>query len=140
MLQPGERLGCVGCHESRVDSPPVQGLPAALRRPPSSLADWYGPARKFSYAAEVQPVLDNLCVRCHDHGGEAHALNLWCLVLCALCLVLGAWCLVHGALCFVLCAWCLVLGAWCLVLGAWCSYSYSYSYSYSILDCVGDER
>jgi hypothetical protein len=76
MLQPGERLGCVGCHENRLDSPPVEGLPAALRRPPSSLADWYGPAREFSYAAEVQPVLDSHCVRCHDHGGEARALNL----------------------------------------------------------------
>ena len=29
---------------------------------------WLGPARKFSYMAEVQPVFDKYCLRCHDHG------------------------------------------------------------------------
>jgi len=76
MLQPGERLGCIGCHENRLDSPPVAELPAALRRSPRALADWHGPPREFSYAAEVQPVLDRHCVRCHDYAGEAKSLNL----------------------------------------------------------------
>jgi len=78
-LQPGERAGCTGCHESRYDSqPPLSGvLPLALRRPPSVLKPWYGPERDFNYLAEVQPVFDAHCVRCHDYGKEGEkALNL----------------------------------------------------------------
>ena len=41
-----------------------------------SISGWHGPARKYSYTAELQPVLDKHCVRCHDHGGEAESLNL----------------------------------------------------------------
>ena len=54
----------------------------ALKRPPSALDPWYGPARKFSYAAEVQPVLDRHCIRCHDYDakddteGQAAKINL----------------------------------------------------------------
>ena len=35
-----------------------------------AITPWYGPARDFSYAAEVQPVLDRHCVTCHDYGKE----------------------------------------------------------------------
>jgi hypothetical protein len=77
MLQPGERQGCVGCHENRLESASlVDRASVALSRPPSRLDGWHGPARNFSYAAEVQPVLDKHCVRCHDYGGEAEQLNL----------------------------------------------------------------
>ncbi len=78
-LQPGERAGCTGCHESRYDSPPPQSgpPPLALRRAPSQLKPWYGPERDFSYLAEVQPVFDAHCVKCHDYGKEGvKALNL----------------------------------------------------------------
>jgi len=78
-VQPGERTGCVGCHESRLDGPPLQpaAVPAAVRRPPSRLHGWKGQSRLFSYMAEVQPVFDRHCVRCHDYGQEAGAkLNL----------------------------------------------------------------
>ncbi len=78
-LQPGEQAGCTGCHESRYDSPPPQAgvLPLALRKAPSRLKPWYGPERDFSYLAEVQPVFDAHCVKCHDYGKEgAKALNL----------------------------------------------------------------
>jgi hypothetical protein len=69
-LQPGEQAGCVGCHDYRWAPPPGE-MPIALRRPPGRLTPWYGPPRNFSYVAEVQPVLDRHCVRCHDHGKEA---------------------------------------------------------------------
>ena len=78
-VQPGERTGCVGCHESRLEGPPTQpvAVPAAVRRPPSRLQGWKGEPRLFSYMAEVQPVFDRHCVRCHDYGQEAGAkLNL----------------------------------------------------------------
>jgi len=79
-VQPGETAGCVGCHESRLQSVPSPSdnrpVPLALRRPPSQIEPWYGPPRNFSYTAEVQPVWDNHCVSCHDYGKEAPELNL----------------------------------------------------------------
>jgi formylglycine-generating enzyme required for sulfatase activity len=64
---PGEVVSCVGCHEPQNLAPPAQLAPKAVRREPSSIAPWYGPARGFSFMREVQPVLDAYCVGCH-HG------------------------------------------------------------------------
>jgi len=78
-VQSGEQTGCVGCHEERRTAPPVGAGKAslALRRGASELKGWYGQARLFDYQAEVQPVFDNQCMRCHDYGGKAAAkLNL----------------------------------------------------------------
>lgn len=69
-LQPGERRGCVGCHEDRATSPhlPVRGGSSgevqALEPPP-----WGAVA--FDYERVVQPVLDAHCVRCHDTKSES---------------------------------------------------------------------
>jgi hypothetical protein len=72
IVQPGELQGCVGCHENRVaDLPALRHRPQALARPPHSLDGWLGPARLFSFRAEVQPVFDRHCVSCHDFGGRA---------------------------------------------------------------------
>lgn len=73
MVQPGEQTGCVGCHESRQSAPPQHRATEllALQREPSRLNGWYGPARKFNYIAEVQPVFDKHCVKCHDYGKKA---------------------------------------------------------------------
>ncbi len=78
-VQPGELTGCIGCHESRQAAPAQlqRKVPAALERARSKLDGWKGPARLFSYMAEVQPVFDRNCVKCHDYGTEAGAkLNL----------------------------------------------------------------
>jgi len=64
---PGELLSCVGCHEQQNMTGPFDATPLAMRRAPSSIAPWYGPARGFSFEREVQPVLDAYCVTCH-HG------------------------------------------------------------------------
>ncbi|MFV1966976.1 MAG: SUMF1/EgtB/PvdO family nonheme iron enzyme, partial [Pirellulaceae bacterium] len=66
---PGEVLQCAGCHESQNQTPP-SGPSLAVNRPPSEIQPWYGPMRGFSYAREVQPVIDRHCVRCH-HGDPA---------------------------------------------------------------------
>lgn len=64
-LQPGERRGCVGCHE-----PP--GLVAAsdnlvaTRRPPSVLQPGPDGTFPFCYPRLIQPLLDRWCVACHD--------------------------------------------------------------------------
>ncbi|MFH1924830.1 MAG: hypothetical protein ABIP48_33690 [Planctomycetota bacterium] len=51
-VQPGETAGCVGCHESRLQSVPKASddryVPLALGRPPSRIESWYGPPRNFS--------------------------------------------------------------------------------------------
>ncbi|HQL94890.1 MAG TPA: SUMF1/EgtB/PvdO family nonheme iron enzyme [Candidatus Hydrogenedentes bacterium] len=62
---PGERLSCVGCHEQKDETPPSKST-LASRRPPRPVAPWRGPVRGFSFAREVQPVLDRHCVECHD--------------------------------------------------------------------------
>ncbi|UCD53563.1 MAG: SUMF1/EgtB/PvdO family nonheme iron enzyme [Phycisphaerales bacterium] len=64
-VMPGERLSCVGCHESPADAAPGK-LAQAARQPVQSIEPWYGPARGFDFAREVQPVLNKHCVSCHD--------------------------------------------------------------------------
>jgi len=72
IVQPGEVLGCVGCHEDRLQTPMAQRrTPLAMKAKPRQLKDWYGPPRLFDYMAEVQPVFDTYCVTCHDYGKEA---------------------------------------------------------------------
>ena len=68
-LQPGEKASCIGCHDDRQKaSPTAQTLTMAIRRPPSRPDDWYGPTRNFGFAAEVQPVFNRHCLKCHDFG------------------------------------------------------------------------
>ena len=74
IVRPGERQSCVGCHENRLDVPPAAATATlALRRAPSAMEGWHGPARLFSYRDEVQPVFDKHCVRCHDYEHAAKA-------------------------------------------------------------------
>jgi len=62
---PGEVVSCVGCHERQYEAPAVASGSAAGRKP-SEIQPWYGPARGFSFAREVQPVLARYCLGCHD--------------------------------------------------------------------------
>lgn len=68
-VMPGERRGCVGCHELHSTAPPHrQGLgmpePAALTTPP-----WGD--ESVSYERFAQPILDEHCGECHQGKGEA---------------------------------------------------------------------
>ena len=70
VAQPGELVGCHGCHESRLSA--VPNLPRlAWSHPPRELTPWRGEPRLFSFMREVQPVLDKHCVSCHDYGKDA---------------------------------------------------------------------
>jgi hypothetical protein len=73
MVQADETTGCVGCHERRLEAPPpvANAIPAAVARKASALTGWHGKPRNFSFPAEVQPVFDRHCVRCHDFGKPA---------------------------------------------------------------------
>jgi len=63
--RPGEVLSCVGCHEDANTTPELQTA-KALQRQPSPIKPWYGQARGFSFNREVQPVLNQYCVECHN--------------------------------------------------------------------------
>ena len=69
-VQPGQTLGCVGCHEPRQATPDVArtaqallGDPAKLK--PDPLGTW--PLR---FDTLVQPVLDKHCVSCHNPNSK----------------------------------------------------------------------
>jgi hypothetical protein len=64
-LQPGERRGCVGCHE-RPGTAPAPRVALVVRRPPSSIQPGPDGSQPFCYPRLVQPVLERHCVRCHD--------------------------------------------------------------------------
>jgi hypothetical protein len=66
---PGETLSCVGCHEGPDEAVSVKPSMAS-HKPPAEITPWYGPARNFEFAREVQPVLDKYCVGCHDGSKE----------------------------------------------------------------------
>ena len=68
---PGENVSCVGCHDRQSVAPPGMNQRLALTRAPSEIKPWRGPERGFSFAHEVQPVLDKFCVGCHDGRSSA---------------------------------------------------------------------
>ncbi len=63
-VQPGERVSCSGCHESR-QTTPMNHTVLALQHPPSDIEPGVLGGRPFSFMEVVQPVLDQHCVRCH---------------------------------------------------------------------------
>jgi hypothetical protein len=71
IVRPGEMVGCVGCHEERRSAVPLNHSRPTLQGRLRKLDPWYGPARLFSYTAEVQPVFDRHCTSCHDLGKSA---------------------------------------------------------------------
>ncbi len=71
---PGESVSCVGCHDRQNSTPPARGS-AASRGDVAAIKPWRGAARGFSFAREVQPVLDRYCLSCHD-GKDANRPDL----------------------------------------------------------------
>ncbi|MCP4453483.1 MAG: SUMF1/EgtB/PvdO family nonheme iron enzyme [Planctomycetes bacterium] len=65
VAMPGEELSCVGCHESPSE-PPVANKTMASGRAPQRMTPYRNRVEGFSFNAEVQPILDAYCVRCHD--------------------------------------------------------------------------
>ena len=62
---PGETQSCIGCHEHQNTVTPNIAT-TAMRREPTPIEPFFGPARPFSFQYEIQPVLDRFCVGCHD--------------------------------------------------------------------------
>jgi len=67
-VMPGETLGCVGCHEKRVDTTLLSrnDIPLAMSRPPSRLEPFPDIPQMLDYPRDVQPIWDKHCVECHS--------------------------------------------------------------------------
>ncbi len=70
-LMPGEKRGCLGCHESHTRTPEVQMRTVALKKPPQAIEPPPWGLDTVSYPRYVQPVLDQYCGKCHQGDGEA---------------------------------------------------------------------
>ena len=65
-LQPGEALGCVGCHEPRTQTTRSGYDIQALARAPSRIEPIADVPAIPDFPRDVQPILDRHCIRCHD--------------------------------------------------------------------------
>jgi len=75
-LQPGEQMGCIGCHEPRTSSEAVGRPPAVgrvLKLEPPAGPQYPG---GLSFAKTVQPVLDRYCIDCHGLEETAGEIDL----------------------------------------------------------------
>ena len=73
-VQPGETVGCVGCHEQRLMSPTSGGRRMATGRAPSRIEPIRDVPDVIDFPRDVQPILDRHCLPCHgyektDKGG-----------------------------------------------------------------------
>ena len=85
-LMPNETFSCVGCHEDKNTVPPaaasnatmamnkgVQEIrPESWQDPELDPYDPYGSDNSFSYMDEIQPILDESCVKCHSNTEAAY--------------------------------------------------------------------
>jgi hypothetical protein len=68
---PGERRGCVGCHELHSQAPVSAARATAPSRPPTPLSPPPWGTESVSYERFAQPVLDRACGSCHQGDGKA---------------------------------------------------------------------
>lgn len=65
-VQPGETLGCVGCHEHRAQTPRAEfQATLAVRQPPARITPIPDVPEVFDFPRDIQPILDQLCNDCH---------------------------------------------------------------------------
>lgn len=71
IVRPGERQGCIGCHEDRLNAVPPRRVVKALLRPADTLKlpTWIDSPRDFNYMTEIQPIWNQHCIQCHDWDG-----------------------------------------------------------------------
>jgi len=69
-LMPGERRGCVGCHEMHSTTPSGESGLARQRPPPPVSPPSWGD-ESIGYERFVQPVLARHCGKCHQGDGNA---------------------------------------------------------------------
>ena len=79
-VQPGETVGCLGCHEQRerVSFPELTGRAQlqALRRAPSRIEPIEGIPDVFDFPRDIQPIIDRHCLPCHNSTKTDGQVNL----------------------------------------------------------------
>jgi hypothetical protein len=67
-VQPGESLGCIGCHEQRSSAPPSANRPSpiALRHKASPIMPIADVPDVFDFPRDIQPIINRNCVACHN--------------------------------------------------------------------------
>ncbi|MHC4567791.1 MAG: HzsA-related protein [Planctomycetota bacterium] len=78
-VMPGETLGCVGCHEQRMQSPVASAggnTLLALKREPSRIKSFAGLPDVIDFRRHVQPILDEHCVKCHNFRDREGRISL----------------------------------------------------------------
>jgi hypothetical protein len=70
-VMPGERRGCLGCHESHSTTPHYSVPTIASTRPPSEITPPPWGDESVSYDRFVRPSLTKYCGECHEGNGEA---------------------------------------------------------------------
>ncbi len=76
-VRPGEKKACRGCHakEDANFYPYEKENTLAWNHKPQQLQPFYGGVKGFSYIQEIQPILDQKCVQCHD-GSRKNVMDL----------------------------------------------------------------
>jgi len=77
-LQPGEFRSCAGCHDHKNSAPDARAGTAtrAMSGGPQALEPFHGPPRGFSFAKEIQPILNRNCIDCHNDRSWASDIML----------------------------------------------------------------
>jgi hypothetical protein len=75
-VQPGEFTTCIGCHEDRTMAVPIIPVTMALQRPPSEITPVPGVPEVFDFPRDIQPILDQHCISCHNPDYEAGSVVL----------------------------------------------------------------
>ncbi len=70
-VMPGERRGCLGCHERHSATSPPSGRAIALKRQPSKITPPPWGDDTVGFERYVRPVLDKYCAKCHQGKGKA---------------------------------------------------------------------
>jgi len=76
-LMPGERFGCIGCHEDKNQAGSGKtAVTMAMKKGVKPLVPFYDISNKgFSFPKMIQPIFDAKCVKCHK-GGKTDPPNL----------------------------------------------------------------
>jgi hypothetical protein len=69
-VMPGERRGCLGCHEMHSTAPETDYESVALAREPSTIQPPPWGVDSVSWDRYARPVLDKHCAKCHTGDGQ----------------------------------------------------------------------
>jgi len=72
-VMPGERRGCLGCHELHSVTPDVGDKSIAASKPPRAITPPPWGDETVSYPRFVRSVLDKYCAKCHTGEGKGRA-------------------------------------------------------------------